>query len=72
MKNIFKRQNDTVAQMEIFKNWTEMEKEDLRKEIKSQKTEDLKEILRSLTTGILIGLGTVVIGMIFNELVNRD
>lgn len=72
MKNIFKRQNDTVAQMEIFKNWTEMEKEDLRKEIKSQKTEDLKEILRGLTTGILIGLGTVVLGMIFNELANRD
>ena len=72
MKNIFKRQNDTEAQMEIFKNWTEMEKEDLRKEIKSQKTEDLKEILRGLTTGILIGLGTVVIGMIFNELANRN
>ena len=72
MKNIFKRQNDTEAQIEIFKNWTEMEKEDLRKEIKSQKTEDLKEILRGLTTGILIGLGTVVIGMIFNELANRD
>lgn len=72
MKNIFKRQNDTEAQMEIFKNWTEIEKEDLRKEIKAQKTEDLKEILRGLTTGVLIGLGTVVIGMIFNELVNRD
>ena len=72
MKNILKRQNDTAAQMEIFKNWTEMEKEDLRREIKAQKTEDLKEILRSLTTGILIGLGTVVIGMIFNELANRD
>ena len=72
MKNIFKRQNDTEAQIEIFKNWTEMEKEDLRKEIKAQKTEDLKEILRGLTTGILIGLGTVVIGMIINELVNRD
>ena len=72
MKNIFKRQNDTEAQMEIFKNWTEMEKEDLRKEIKSQKAEDLKEILRGLTTGVLIGLGTVVIGMIFNELANRD
>ena len=66
------RQNDTAAQMEIFKNWTEMEKEDLRREIKAQKTEDLKEILRGLTTGVLIGLGTVVIGMIFNELVNRD
>ena len=72
MKNIFKRQNDTAAQMEIFKNWTEMEKEDLRREFKAQKTEDLKEILRGLTTGILIGLGTVVIGMIFNEVVNRD
>ena len=72
MKSILKRQNDTAAQMEIFKNWTEMEKEDLRREIEAQKTEDLKEILRSLTTGILIGLGTVVIGMIFNELVNRD
>lgn len=72
MKNIFKRQNDTAEQMEIFKNWTEMEKEDLRKEIKTQKTEDLKEILRGLTTGILIGLGTVVIGMIFNELANRN
>ena len=72
MKNIFKRQNDTAAQMEIFKNWTEMEKEDLRREIKAQKTEDLKEILRGLTTGVLIGLGTVVIGMIFNELANRN
>ena len=72
MKNILKRQNDTAAQMEIFKNWTEMEKEDLRREIKAQKTEDLKEILRGLTTGVLIGLGTVVIGMIFNEVVNRD
>ena len=72
MKNILKRQNDTAAQMEIFKNWTEMEKEDLRREFKAQKTEDLKEILRGLTTGILIGLGTVVIGMIFNELANRN
>ena len=72
MKNILKRQNDTAAQMEIFKNWTEMEKEDLRREFKAQKTEDLKEILRGLTTGVLIGLGTVVIGMIFNELTNRD
>lgn len=72
MKNIFKRQNETEAQMEIFKNWTEMEKEDLRREFKAQKTEDLKEILRGLTTGVLIGLGTVVIGMIFNELANRD
>lgn len=72
MKNTLKRQNDTAAQMEIFKNWTEMEKEDLRREVKAQKTEDLKEILRGLTTGILIGLGTVVIGMIFNELANRD
>ena len=72
MKNIFKRQNDTEAQIEIFKNWTDMEKEDLRKEIKAQKTKDLKEILRALTTGVLIGLGTVVIGLVINELLNRD
>ena len=72
MKNIFKRKKDTAAQMEIFKNWTEMEKEDLKKEIKAQKTKDLKEILRCTATGVLIGLGTTVIGVILNELVNRD
>ena len=72
MRNIFKRQNDTAVKMEIFKDWNEMEKEDLRKEIKAQKTEDLKELLVAIGKGLLLGFTTVVIGMIINELVTRD
>lgn len=72
MRNIFKRQNDTAVKMEIFKDWNEMEKEDLRKEIKAQKTEDLKELLVAIGKGLLLGFTTVVIGMIVNELVTRD
>lgn len=72
MRNIFKRQNDTAVKMEIFKDWNEMEREDLRKEIKAQKTEDLKELLAAMGKGLLLGFTTVVIGMIVNELVTRD
>lgn len=72
MRNIFKRQHDTAVKMEIFKDWNEMEMDDLRKEIKAQKTEDLKELLVAIGKGLLLGFTTVVIGMIVNELVTRD
>lgn len=70
MKSIFKRQNDVT--IEIFKNWEEMKREDLRREIKKQKTDFLKEILKYFEAGMLIGLGAIIIGIILSELAERD
>lgn len=75
MRNIFKKQNNKEEQgfnAEIFKDWSEMEKEQLRREIKKQKTEDLKELLKEVRDCMLIGLAAALIGLIVNELLNRD
>lgn len=75
MRNIFKKQNNKEEQefkAEIFKDWSEMEKEQLRREIKKQKTEDLRNLLKEVRDCMLIGLAAVLIGLIVNELLNRD
>lgn len=73
MRNIFKKQNNKdEAKVEVFKDWNEMEKEQLRREIKKQKTEDLMLILKGIRDGMLIGLAAALIGLIVNELLSRD
>lgn len=73
MRNIFKKQNNKEeVNVEVFKDWNEMEKEQLRREIKKQKTEDLKELLKEVRDCMLIGLAAALIGLIVNELLSRD
>lgn len=73
MKNIFTKQNNNeTLKIELFKNWEEMEKEDLRKQLKKQKTKDLKEILKSIGIGAVLGIGVVIIEAIIIELASRD
>lgn len=73
MRNIFKKQNNKEeANVEVFKDWNEMEKEQLRREIKKQKTEDLMLILKGIRDGMLTGLAAILIGLIVNELLKRD
>lgn len=73
MRNIFKKQNNKdEAKVEVFKDWNEMEKEQLRKELKKQKTEDLKNLLKEIRDCMLIGLSAALIGLIVNELLKRD
>lgn len=73
MRNIFKKQNNKdEAKVEVFKDWNEMEKEQLRREIKKQKTEDLKNLLKEVRDCMLIGLSAALIGLIVNELLSRD
>lgn len=75
MRNIFKKQNNKEEQgfkAEIFKDWSEMEKEQLKRKIKEQKTEDLKELLKEVRDCMLIGLAAALIGLIVNELLSRD
>lgn len=76
MRNLFrKNKNEKVkdgVKVEIFKDWSEMEKEQLRKELKKQKTEDLRNLLKEVRDGMLIGLAAVLIGLIVNELLSRD
>ena len=73
MRNIFKKQNNKEeAKVEVFKDWNEMEKEQLRREIKKQKTEDLMLILKGIRDGMLTGLAAILIGLIVNELLSRD
>lgn len=73
MRNIFKKQNNKdEAKVEVFKDWNEMEEEQLRREIKKQKTEDLMLILKGIRDGMLTGLAAILIGLIVNELLKRD
>lgn len=76
MRNIFKKQNNKEEEqefnVEIFKDWSEMEKEQLRREIKKQKTEDLRNLLKEVRDCMLIGLAAALIGLIVNELLSRD
>lgn len=73
MRNIFKKQNNKEERVvRVFKDWNEMEKEQLRKELKKQKTEDLKNLLKEVRDCMLIGLAAALIGLIVNELLSRD
>lgn len=73
MRNLFKRNKEEQGfKAEIFKDWSEMEKEQLRREIKKQKTEDLRNLLKEVRDGMLIGLAAALIGLIVNELLSRD
>lgn len=73
MRNIFKKQNNKEERVvRVFKDWNEMEKEQLRKELKKQKTEDLKNLLKEVRDCMLIGLSAALIGLIVNELLSRD
>lgn len=73
MRNIFTKQNNNeTLKIELFDNWEEMKKEDLKKKIKKQKTEDLKEILKSIGIGTTLGIGVVLIEAIIIELATRE
>lgn len=73
MKNIFTKQNNNdTLKIELFKNWEEMREEDLKKQIKKQKTEALKEILKGIGIGAVLGIGVAIIDVIIVELSTRE
>lgn len=72
MRNIFKRQNDNnKTEVKVFENWYELHEEQLKEEIKKQRTEDLKEWLKVIRTGLIIGIGATILGLILDELKER-
>lgn len=72
MRNIFTKQNNNeTLKIELFKNWEEMREEDLKKKIEKQKTEVLKEWLKVIRTGLIIGIGATILGLILDELKER-
>lgn len=72
MRNIFKRQNDNnKTEAKVFENWYELHEEQLKEEIKKQRTEDLKEWLKVIRTGLIIGIGATILGLILDELKER-
>lgn len=72
MRNIFTKQNNNeTLKIELFGNWEEMREEQLKEEIKKQRTEDLKEWLKVIRTGLIIGIGATILGLILDELKER-
>lgn len=74
MRNIFKRQNDNnneTLKIELFGNWDELHEEQLKEEIKKQRTEDLKKWLKVIREGLVIGIGATILGWILAELKER-